>query len=67
MESLMENSQTGGDLRLIHMCSQSDGACALILAERKGPRKFLESRSGSTTSPFTGKSLSISSGWNRWK
>lgn len=36
MESLMENSpKLVGDLRLIHMCSQSDGACALILAEEK--------------------------------
>jgi acetyl-CoA C-acetyltransferase len=41
MESLMENSpKLVGDLRLIHMCSQSDGACALILAEEKKAREI---------------------------
>jgi hypothetical protein len=33
---LMENSpKLVGELRLIHMCSQSDGACVLILADEK--------------------------------
>jgi len=33
MDSLMANSpKLVGELQLIHMCSQSDGACALILA-----------------------------------
>ena len=41
MESLMENSpKLVGDLRLIHMCSQSDGACALILAEEKRAKEI---------------------------
>jgi acetyl-CoA C-acetyltransferase len=41
MESLMENSpRLVGDLRLIHMCSQSDGACALILAEEKRAKEI---------------------------
>ncbi len=31
-----------GDLRLIHMCSQSDGACAIIFAEEKKARKISE-------------------------
>jgi acetyl-CoA C-acetyltransferase len=41
MESLMENSpKLVGELRLIHMCSQSDGACALILAEEKRAKEI---------------------------
>ena len=41
MESLMETSpKLVGDLRLIHMCSQSDGACALILAEEKRAKEI---------------------------
>jgi len=33
MEELMESSpQLVGELRLIHMCSQSDGACAILFA-----------------------------------
>ncbi|KPK92432.1 MAG: hypothetical protein AMJ94_05155 [Deltaproteobacteria bacterium SM23_61] len=41
MESLMETSpRLVGDLRLIHMCSQSDGACALILAEEKRAKEI---------------------------
>ncbi|MBP1717616.1 MAG: acetyl-CoA acetyltransferase [Deltaproteobacteria bacterium] len=40
-EDLMENSpKLVGELRLIHMCSQSDGACALVLAEEKTARKI---------------------------
>jgi len=36
MDDLMENSPPLiGDLRLIHMCSQSDGACAVIFACEK--------------------------------
>ena len=35
-EDLMENSpKLVGDLRLIHMCSQSDGACAIVFASEK--------------------------------
>jgi acetyl-CoA C-acetyltransferase len=38
---LMENSpKLVGELRLIHMCSQSDGACVLILAEEKKAKKI---------------------------
>lgn len=41
MESLMENSpRLVGELRLIHMCSQSDGACVLILAEEKRAKEI---------------------------
>jgi acetyl-CoA C-acetyltransferase len=41
MESLMENSpRLVGELRLIHMCSQSDGACALVLAGGKRAREI---------------------------
>jgi acetyl-CoA C-acetyltransferase len=41
LESLMENSpRLVGDLRLIHMCSQSDGACALVLAGEKRAREI---------------------------
>jgi acetyl-CoA C-acetyltransferase len=41
IDELMENSpKLVGELRLIHMCSQSDGACALILAEEKTARKI---------------------------
>ena len=40
-EDLMENSpRLVGELRLIHMCSQSDGACALVLAEENTARKI---------------------------
>ncbi len=40
-EDLMENSpRLVGELRLIHMCSQSDGACALVLAEEKTARRI---------------------------
>ncbi|MBI9091101.1 MAG: hypothetical protein JEZ12_17960 [Desulfobacterium sp.] len=36
MADLMENSPPLiGDLRLIHMCSQSDGACAMILSSEE--------------------------------
>jgi acetyl-CoA C-acetyltransferase len=38
---LMENSpKLVGELRLIHMCSQSDGACVLILADEKKAKKI---------------------------
>ena len=41
IDELMENSpKLVGELRLIHMCSQSDGACALILAEENTARKI---------------------------
>ena len=41
MEDLMENSpRLVGELRLIHMCSQSDGACALILAAEEKAKKI---------------------------
>jgi len=41
IENLMENSpRLVGELRLIHMCSQSDGACALILAEEKKAKEI---------------------------
>jgi acetyl-CoA C-acetyltransferase len=41
MEDLMKNSpQLIGDLRLIHMCSQSDGACVMILASEKKAKKI---------------------------
>jgi acetyl-CoA C-acetyltransferase len=41
IEDLMENSpRLVGELRLIHMCSQSDGACALILAAEEKAKKI---------------------------
>jgi acetyl-CoA C-acetyltransferase len=41
LEDLMENSpKLVGELRLIHMCSQSDGACAIILAEEETAKKI---------------------------
>ncbi len=41
LEDLMENSpRLVGDLRLIHMCSQSDGACALIFACEKKAKEL---------------------------
>jgi acetyl-CoA C-acetyltransferase len=41
MEDLMEHSPPLiGDLRLIHMCSQSDGACAIIFASEKKAREI---------------------------
>jgi len=41
IESLMANSpRLVGDLQLIHMCSQSDGACALILAGEEKAKKI---------------------------
>jgi acetyl-CoA C-acetyltransferase len=44
IETLMESSpRLVGELRLIHMCSQSDGACALVLASEE-KAKALSSR-----------------------
>ena len=41
IDDLMENSpKLVGELRLIHMCSQSDGACALILAAEEKAKKI---------------------------
>jgi len=41
IDDLMENSpKLVGELRLIHMCSQSDGACALILAGEEKAKKI---------------------------
>jgi acetyl-CoA C-acetyltransferase len=41
LEDLMENSpKLVGELRLIHMCSQSDGACAILLAEEETAKKI---------------------------
>lgn len=41
MENLMKTSPPLiGELRLIHMCSQSDGACVLILAAEKKAKKM---------------------------
>jgi acetyl-CoA C-acetyltransferase len=41
MDDLMTNSPPLiGDLRLIHMCSQSDGACAVIFAAEKKARRI---------------------------
>jgi acetyl-CoA C-acetyltransferase len=41
IDDLMENSpKLVGELQLIHMCSQSDGACALIFAEENTARKI---------------------------
>ena len=41
MEDLMENSpKLVGELRLIHMCSQSDGACALILTSEEKAKEL---------------------------
>ena len=40
-DDLMENSPAlVGELRLIHMCSQSDGACAMILASEKKAKEL---------------------------
>ena len=41
IENLMKNSPPLiGELRLIHMCSQSDGACAMILASEEKAKKI---------------------------
>ena len=41
MEDLMANSPVlCGELRLIHMCSQSDGACVLILASEEKAKQL---------------------------
>ncbi len=41
IDDLMKNSpQLAGELRLIHMCSQSDGACALIFACEEKAKKL---------------------------
>ncbi len=41
LEDLMENSpRLVGDLRLIHMCSQSDGACAMIFASEERAKEI---------------------------
>jgi acetyl-CoA C-acetyltransferase len=41
IEHLMESSaKLVGELRIIHMCSQSDGACAVILASEKKAKKL---------------------------
>ena len=41
IEDLMESSpKLVGELRLIHMCSQSDGACAMILACEEKAKKL---------------------------
>jgi acetyl-CoA C-acetyltransferase len=41
IDELKENSpRLVGELRLIHMCSQSDGACALVLAEEETARRI---------------------------
>lgn len=41
IDDLMENSpRLVGELRLIHMCSQSDGACAVIFACEKKAKKL---------------------------
>ena len=41
MDDLMENSpRLVGDLRLIHMCSQSDGCCVVIFASEKKAKKM---------------------------
>jgi len=43
MDDLIENSPPLiGDLRLIHMCSQSDGACALIFASEEKAKEIAE-------------------------
>lgn len=40
MEQLMKSPRLVGDLRLIHMCSQSDGAAALVLAAEPRAREM---------------------------
>jgi acetyl-CoA C-acetyltransferase len=41
MDGLIENSpQLVGDLQLIHMCSQSDGACVMIVASEEKAREI---------------------------
>jgi len=41
LEHLMESSaKLVGELRIIHMCSQSDGACAVILASEEKAKKL---------------------------
>lgn len=43
MDDLMNNSpRLIGELRLIHMCSQSDGACALVIASEKKAKQFTD-------------------------
>ncbi len=43
LEDLMENSpRLVGELRLIHMCSQSDGACVMILASEERAREITD-------------------------
>ncbi len=41
MDDLIKNSpQLAGELRLIHMCSQSDGACVVIMASEEKAKKL---------------------------
>lgn len=43
LEELMETSpQIVGELRLIHMCSQSDGACVMIFASEEKARQITD-------------------------
>jgi acetyl-CoA C-acetyltransferase len=42
IEDLMNSPKLVGELRLIHMCSQSDGACALIFASEEKAKKYTD-------------------------
>lgn len=42
MEDLMNSPKLVGELRLIHMCSQSDGACVLIFASEDKAKKYTD-------------------------
>jgi acetyl-CoA C-acetyltransferase len=56
-----------GELRMIHMCSQSDGACAMIFASEEKAKNSAPSPPGSRiTLRFTGRKLSAFSEMRRF-
>ena len=56
-----------GELRMIHMCSQSDGACAMIFASEEKAKRSANSPPGSrTTSRSTGRKRSAFSAMRRF-
>lgn len=42
IEDLMNSPRIVGELRLLHMCSQSDGACVMIFASEEKARQFTD-------------------------
>ncbi|MEZ4568096.1 MAG: hypothetical protein R2860_14455 [Desulfobacterales bacterium] len=61
-DDLMTSSPALVGELVISMCSQSDGACAMIFASEEKPNSSASSRHGSkTTLRFTGRKVSASS------